>query len=614
MWRTVAIITVVCVVLLVTCAVYAAPGLLITKPPAMGPENTGPAADPPAAQGQWFLNQQEDEENRTHEFYDNVAEYGGGWDSYRAIEGQIAQIYYNIDAEMVAFDIWVTITNDMRAATPWGDGSNSHGEALQTIDQIEKDMLDVKMTFEFADDGILGNIPGTGPPYISAPPPFDQPVSIESNIYALNYDDLAWYCWTPEGAGSDGQYMVPAWDFGDIPLGESSSRLLQLALHSPVGAAHALYTLLTDLHYANDVLMNRTSSLKISDHSESLAADTGVSYPQGPWVGSNCSVFFNIEEEEPPTAPVLYDVERLSNGDIALMWLGEPQWTYRVEVSVDAYDYDESLMSWTTAAYGLPGNAVVTWTDTSAPVVAGEEKYYRIYAQNGPVETVCPDTAGAMMTYCVTGRNIVSCMFEPYPPGGGTPGLSTLDKILGNQFTGSAVNFFSDIVESWNILTLKYDRAWNDIWGWVDWTTGGPPVFGWDADVGYWINILSFNPPVDFLQYGRVSKADRVMSVAKGRTLLGSCFPVPRSIDKVGLISSGFTGSAVNFFSDTVEFWDTTILKYYRGWYDTSAAEWKDWAANPFGRQFKPGDGIWIMVLSFNSAFIWTYPLPPGYN
>jgi len=61
------------------------------------------------------------------------------------------------------------------------------------------------------------------------------------------------------------------------------------------------------------------------------------------------------------------------------------------------------------------------------------------------------------------GRNMVSSPFEPYPVGGGAPGASTLDKIVGNQLTGHAFNKnLSDNIEVWLNASAQYKRAWFD--------------------------------------------------------------------------------------------------------------------------------------------------------
>ena len=75
--------------------------------------------DPTASRGQWFLDLETgDEEVRTHEFYDNVPGYGGGFAGSWAISGIPINVVQDAVDAIVAFDVDVMITND----TP-GDGN-----------------------------------------------------------------------------------------------------------------------------------------------------------------------------------------------------------------------------------------------------------------------------------------------------------------------------------------------------------------------------------------------------------------------------------------------------------------------------------------------------------
>ena len=336
--------------------------------------------------------------------------------------------------------------------------------------------------------------------------------------------------------------------------------------------------------------------------------DRGVLYLGGRVDGY--SGLHAIYSEPAAVKPVILDVARNGSGNIEITWESQQGMTYRVEASTDQYDYSGGGMTWATAGDDIPtGGAATTWEDTSTPVSGW--KFYRVYTKDAGGDLVADDTVGAFVMGIVVGRNLVSCPFEPYPEGGGIPGSSSLDKIIGDQLTGSAFSqFFSDTVEVWDKSSANYKRAWNDTAKWVDWDTASDsPQFGWDADVGYWITILSFNPAADLTQFGRVSMTDRVMGIARGRNLVGSCFPVDVALADSGLIESGFTGSTISFFSDTIEFWNQGTNNYDRCWYDTGAGSWKEWN-NGVLCDIQPGDGLWITVLSFNSAFTWTYPTP----
>lgn len=263
-------------------AACAAPSLPVTKPPVAGP-NTGPAVDPAAMRGQWFVDNNGVESVRPYEFHDNVLGFGGGFASSRAIEGVINGPGDLIigPAGLTGFFMTISITNDTATwEGPFLDGTNSHQEFRPTTEPYVGTLFDTKMTIEFADDGIPGNFnpdpAGTGP---------------ESNIFAVNYDQLAWFSFETSGA-----YQVPTYDFGDIPLGATVTRVVEFGLYNPVP--------IPNIPFGQDLLLNRTNSLKISNYFEfdplgigfpgaifPPYADEGLPYPDEAVFSSNVSVF-----------------------------------------------------------------------------------------------------------------------------------------------------------------------------------------------------------------------------------------------------------------------------------------------------------------------------------
>jgi hypothetical protein len=281
------------VLTLTTQVALASPLLDITSPLVVNGGNTGPVNDPSASQGQWFQNVAGFNgnepipgttiTNRTQEFYDNQISNGGGSASTNAITGAILanSLTYDTNGLVTGFTIHATITNDLLSTQgSWLDGANSHNETLSTISSV-KDLYDVKLTTEFADDGKQGNFPTTGAPYFGS----------ESNIFAKNYDELAWYSNTTTGA-----YQVPTWDFGTILLGQSISRNLQFGLYNSINQTSIQF-----LIDASDIFMNRTSDLKLGDYFEKgtgngssyegLAVDDGSAYPNTLNRSGNVSVF-----------------------------------------------------------------------------------------------------------------------------------------------------------------------------------------------------------------------------------------------------------------------------------------------------------------------------------
>jgi hypothetical protein len=273
-------------------------------------------------------------------------------------------------------------------------------------------------------------------------------------------------------------------------------------------------------------------------------------------------------------------------------------------------------MTWTNEVTGLAsGGTTTSWTDTAVAA----EKYYRVYTEVPAGDLKADDTVGQMTISIKQGRNMVSSPFEPYPVGGGTPGASTLDKIVGNQLTGHAFNKAqSDTIEIWLNASAQYKRAWFDnspLPGtWVDWDVVAPPAFGMDADKGYWFNIIGAHPAKNVIFCGRVSKANRSIPIAKNRNLVGSCFPVSCTLAKSGLVASGFTGHAFNKAqSDNVEFWKNPGAVYERFWFDNSPlpGSWQPWNVGDPMRDIKAGDGIWVNLLPSRLGFTWSYPVPP---
>ena len=259
----------------------AGPSLPVTKPPVTNDltrtYRTGPSQDPNAVQGQWFTNVVSGGlEVRSHEFYDNVLASGGGWAGAAAISGHVSSVVYDGSGiNIQAFSIDATIRNDLiqEVEGPWADGSNSHSETLRTDSNYVGRMKSVRLAVEFA-LADSAKIPGNwADPYRLTASPF---------IIAANEDLWAWYCWNPEEpVATPGDYFVPAWDFGDIAVGGSATRTLTFLVAGagipPVDARFGL--ILSSFQTTNDILLNRTTSLKISTWLDDPAVDTGLPYP-----------------------------------------------------------------------------------------------------------------------------------------------------------------------------------------------------------------------------------------------------------------------------------------------------------------------------------------------
>jgi hypothetical protein len=294
--RTAAVTGVFSIVFL--CAVCsAAPSLQINKGPVLPiPSYTGPTNDQDAVSGQWFVRLDNGSNVwRTHEFYDNVnPDYGGGYLSHKAIYGRIANLVFDVNSAIIGFDIIATVSNDVPALSPWRDGTNSHSETLSTPLQHDQVLYGVKLCAEFA----ISDLNNLQQPWF--PPYLDHSLY----IIATNEDLLAWYCWTPgnqPNKNPDGAYFVPAWDFGDIPPGQGATRRLSFIIDDPgTSPGENLHNTLIESEASSiDVLVNRTTSLKISHWIDEFSQDIPILYgvyPEFPYGGSSCSVFHNIPE------------------------------------------------------------------------------------------------------------------------------------------------------------------------------------------------------------------------------------------------------------------------------------------------------------------------------
>jgi hypothetical protein len=256
----------------------AGPALSVTKPPVVGGPNAGPSPqDPDSVQGQWFL-----DKARGGEFYDNVTGFGGGLASSGAIRGYTSNIQTDGFGNITGFDIIASITNDTDTVEGlWMDGSNSHGETLSTTEMYVGTLYDTMLAIEFAILNPLALPSQFLPPYYQGQLPM---------IEALNEENAAWYCYND----NEGNYYVPAWDFGDIALGQTSTKTLQFGVvGGTINPGDPRFQIITENELpTDDILLNRTTSLKLSHWIEDMADDTGTPYPVPPALSSNASVFF----------------------------------------------------------------------------------------------------------------------------------------------------------------------------------------------------------------------------------------------------------------------------------------------------------------------------------
>jgi dockerin type I repeat protein len=271
--------------------------LPVTKPPLVPvPSWTGPTLDPDAISGQWFRDHLYGLEDwRTHELHDNVSDNNPYFRSMGsgAIYGRVTNVVQDpTNNNILSFDVEAFVTNNTPFPETWIEGTNSHEEGTDPRTQYVGVLYDTKLAIEFAI-----NLGGPLPPADISPYRFG-PVSL---IRAMNNDQLAWYCWTPDNPEPVlvpwGDYHVPTWDFGDILQGGTAHRTLQFAVGAPgLAPGDARYqVIINSRDFGDDILLNRSTSLKISTWIDDLVRDWGVPYPHDddlpPLRSSNCSVF-----------------------------------------------------------------------------------------------------------------------------------------------------------------------------------------------------------------------------------------------------------------------------------------------------------------------------------
>lgn len=275
-----------------TVPTWAAVSLEITKPPVAGPP-TGPVQDPIAAQGQWFLDPTaapgQQATVRPYEFHDNPIGAGGGNMSTRAIEGIVSSLTLDPSNNITAFTVSASITNDTTTwEGMWPNGTNSHNEQQYASLPYVGTLYDTLLTIEFA----LADI-NLQPQWIA---PYRQ---IQPEIVATNEDMTAWYCYDAVyDPGNPGNYYVPAWDFGDIAPNQTVTKSLTFTVNGAISPADPRYNpLLQSFNdQSSDILLNRTTSLKISTWVDGIGIDNGMLYPPSPVEEevlrfSNASVF-----------------------------------------------------------------------------------------------------------------------------------------------------------------------------------------------------------------------------------------------------------------------------------------------------------------------------------
>ncbi len=355
----------------------------------------GPAWDPLATKGQWFLDLLTGTTNAsTWELHDDDLFGASGI----SIQGFVQTIAYDGTAasNIVAFDVLAFVQNNLPAEPPMNTASNSHNEIQVPPVAIYQDgmMKQVRIVAEFAvaTSSLLPS--GNAPPY------WPDPLSGGAYyIEAVNEDEWAWYCWTPGHPDPQlqpqGNFQVPAWRLAppDLPPGMSGSVLMKFVVtgagmpasdyrHSVIRASQQM---------GFDVLYNRHPSLKISHWLDTLLIDNGYYISTPPNVeepveyiyASDASVFFNSTfPGEKAVLRITPIATNQSPDAIQLDWMALDAINYRIQ-------YCDALPSntWTTLVPGMGIPPAIPmpmqWIDdgatiTNLPVQQQPHRFYRL--------------------------------------------------------------------------------------------------------------------------------------------------------------------------------------------------------------------------------------------
>ncbi len=358
----------------------------------------GPPWDAMAQQGQWFEDPANGETHAsTWEFHDD--------DNSLSIEGVVQNIQYqnpaNSNSNIMAFDVLVTVINNLPSELQAGSSSNSHNEVQLPVNIIyeEGTLFEPRITAEFAiADPML--VPNGTLPY------WGDPVSPTTgsmyHIEAVNEDERGWYCWNdPAMPGGLGNFQVPTWRLQPsiIPPGQIGTATMSFIVTgtgmSPIDYRHSV---IRHSHWHGaDLLYNRHNSLKISHWLDTLLIDDGynnniIYAPPGEYeieppeyvYASDASVFFNTtppgEMAELQITPV---TTNQSPDAVILSWDALDAIDYHIQYA----DKLTTNTTWTLipGSGGIPGMipSPMTWVDdgtiiTNLPVQQQPQRFYRL--------------------------------------------------------------------------------------------------------------------------------------------------------------------------------------------------------------------------------------------
>lgn len=271
-----------------------------------------------------------------------------------------------------------------------------------------------------------------------------------------------------------------------------------------------------------------------------------------------------------------------------------------------------------TEPYFYPATPLASLTeleyvDQGAAADSTEDYFYVIEAIRSAPYATTSCRMGKMSKVLEPGLNLISL-----------PLLATntaLADIFGNALTGSSNSLTADRVMVWT--GCGYELAWlvggtgTEFDGqWVNEDGSGVSDLCIAPDQGFWVEIRQGHPESRLTFCGLiVPDSCRTIELTAGFNLLGSCFPVPVSLQNSKLRENGvITGSSNAQDSDRILSWagsyydiawllDNTGTQYDGTWFNEEGTD-------TTSIRFEPFKSFWIQIRPGHCPGIWKYPNP----
>jgi hypothetical protein len=262
-------------------------------------------------------------------------------------------------------------------------------------------------------------------------------------------------------------------------------------------------------------------------------------------------------------------------------------------------------------------NGTLIFTDTN--VISNEPKNYFYLVRSISTGNTSADS------------NVTGLINIPITPGWNLlnlPLLTTdvrLDQIVGVQLSGTHDPQTADRVWVWDGDSQTYTSAWFcgglvcESWGepyanhWLDNSYNPSPII-LDPDQAFWIQNKS-GVPETLVLFGDVAETDRTVLIGQGWQMLGSAFPIEKTLDETNIPANGTEDPLT---ADRIWVWDAETQAYQSAWYcggpiceSWGPEYYQHWLANdytPTNIVLEAGHGFWYQ--NKGGLFVWNNITP----